>query len=153
MRSQRLAFFALAIALAAAIIGGWPAKAPSAPDRPQIRRLPAPKPKPFRTARASTYGGKHEVQSTRFGMTDDLEAHGVHYVAHKTLPIGTLVIFRYHGRTVEAVVCDRGPFVGGREFDLGETTRAHLRFSGVGRIEYRVTRRLKRSEYKKWSAK
>jgi rare lipoprotein A (peptidoglycan hydrolase) len=48
-------------------------------------------------------------------------------VAHKTLPCGTMVTLRYRGRTVRAKVVDRGPFVGGREFDLDAGTKAALR--------------------------
>jgi hypothetical protein len=47
-------------------------------------------------------------------------------VAHKTLPCGTMVTLRYRGRTVRAKVVDRGPFVGGREFDLDASTKYAL---------------------------
>jgi len=47
-------------------------------------------------------------------------------VAHKTLPCGTKVTLRYRGHTVRATVLDRGPFVGGREFDLDAGTKAAL---------------------------
>ena len=39
-------------------------------------------------------------------------------VAHKTLPCGTKVTFRYNGRTVVTYVKDRGPYVPGRIFDM-----------------------------------
>jgi len=39
-------------------------------------------------------------------------------VAHKTLPCGTRLTMRYHGRKVHVVVRDRGPYVYGRDFDL-----------------------------------
>ena len=39
-------------------------------------------------------------------------------VANKTLPCGTMVTLRYHGRTVTVPVVDRGPYVAGRDFDL-----------------------------------
>jgi rare lipoprotein A len=55
-------------------------------------------------------------------------------VAHKTLPCGTMVTLRHGGRTVRVPVVDRGPYVGGREFDLTSATRARLGFSGVGVI-------------------
>jgi hypothetical protein len=48
-------------------------------------------------------------------------------VAHKTLPCGTMVSLRYRGRSVRAKVVDRGPFVGGREFDLTGPTKVALR--------------------------
>lgn len=59
-------------------------------------------------------------------------------VAHRSLPFGTRVQFRYHGRTVTAVVRDRGPYVSGRTFDLGPGTAKALGFSGVGTVSYRI---------------
>lgn len=53
-------------------------------------------------------------------------------VAHKTLPCGTLVTLRYNGREVTVPVIDRGPFVGGREWDLTGATARTLGFSGAG---------------------
>jgi len=38
--------------------------------------------------------------------------------AHRTLPFGTLVRVRYHGRSVVVRVNDRGPFIRGRVIDL-----------------------------------
>ena len=55
-------------------------------------------------------------------------------VAHKTLPCGTKVTLRHHGRTVRVPVVDRGPYVGGREFDLTAATKNRLGFSGAGSI-------------------
>jgi rare lipoprotein A len=55
-------------------------------------------------------------------------------VAHKTLPCGTKVRIRYHGRTATATVRDRGPYSGGREFDLAGAVARKLGFNGVGRI-------------------
>ena len=45
-------------------------------------------------------------------------------VAHKTLPCGTRLTLRHRGRTVRVRVIDRGPFVGGREFDLSRRGQA-----------------------------
>ena len=39
-------------------------------------------------------------------------------VAHRTLPCGTKVTFRYNGRTVVTTVKDRGPYVPGRTWDM-----------------------------------
>lgn len=55
-------------------------------------------------------------------------------VAHKSLPCGTPVTIRYRGRVVHARVQDRGPFVGGREFDLAGGVARRLGFDGVGTI-------------------
>ena len=55
-------------------------------------------------------------------------------VANRTLPCGTRVTFSYGGRTVTAVVDDRGPYAGGREWDLNQTTASALGFAGVGTV-------------------
>ncbi len=55
-------------------------------------------------------------------------------VANRTLPCGTKVQIRYGGRTVTAVVDDRGPYVAGRDWDLNQNTAAALGFSGVGTV-------------------
>ncbi len=59
-------------------------------------------------------------------------------VAHKRLPFGTKIQFWHRGRTVIAVVQDRGPYVSGRSFDLGPGTAKALRFTGVGTLKYRI---------------
>jgi rare lipoprotein A len=55
-------------------------------------------------------------------------------VANKTLPCGTKVTFMYGGRTVTAVVDDRGPFVAGRTWDLNQNTAAALGVGGVASV-------------------
>jgi rare lipoprotein A len=55
-------------------------------------------------------------------------------VANVSLPCGTKVRLRYGGRTVTATVDDRGPYVGGRTWDLNQGTAAALGFAGVGMI-------------------
>jgi rare lipoprotein A len=55
-------------------------------------------------------------------------------VANRSLPCGTKVKFRYGGRSVTAVVDDRGPFVGGRDWDLNQNTAAALGFQGVATV-------------------
>jgi rare lipoprotein A len=55
-------------------------------------------------------------------------------VANKTLPCGTKVTFMYGGRTVTAVVDDRGPFVAGRTWDLNQNTAAALGMGGVATV-------------------
>jgi hypothetical protein len=53
-------------------------------------------------------------------------------VAHRTLPCGTLVTFRYKGVTLTVPVVDRGPFVKGRTWDLtyGACAKLHHCFTG-----------------------
>ena len=59
-------------------------------------------------------------------------------VAHRSMPFGTKIEFRYKGRSVVAVVRDRGPYIAGRLFDLGPGTAKALGFSGVGTVSYRI---------------
>src|SRR5207248_11521944 len=55
-------------------------------------------------------------------------------VAHRTLPCGTKVTIRYRGRSVVATVDDRGPFVGGRDWDLSGAVAGALGFGGTDAI-------------------
>jgi rare lipoprotein A len=55
-------------------------------------------------------------------------------VAHKTLPCGSKVTLRHNGRKLRVPVIDRGPYVGGREYDLTEATARRLGFRGHGGI-------------------
>lgn len=55
-------------------------------------------------------------------------------VANKTLPCGTEVKLRYHGRSITVPVIDRGPYVAGREFDLTYAVKEKLGFPGVGTV-------------------
>jgi rare lipoprotein A (peptidoglycan hydrolase) len=43
-------------------------------------------------------------------------------------------VFRNGSREVTATVDDRGPFVGGRTWDLNQNTAAALGFGGVGSV-------------------
>lgn len=56
-------------------------------------------------------------------------------VAHKSLPCGTKLTFRLGSRQVDARVVDRGPYVGGREFDLTAATKARLGFGSTGTVQ------------------
>jgi peptidoglycan lytic transglycosylase len=60
--------------------------------------------------------------------------HAYYGVANLSLPCGTHVTFSYGGRTVTATVDDRGPYVGGREWDLNQNTAAALGFAGVATV-------------------
>jgi hypothetical protein len=55
-------------------------------------------------------------------------------VANKTLPCGSRVTLRYHGRRLRVPVIDRGPYVGGREYDLTEATKRALGFPSTGSL-------------------
>lgn len=60
--------------------------------------------------------------------------HAYYGVASPSLPCGTQVSVRYGGRTVRAVVDDRGPFVPGRAWDLNQNTAGALGFGGVDAV-------------------
>ncbi len=68
------------------------------------------------------------------GGTTGCGFHAYYGVANKSLPCGTRVAFDVGGRTVTATVDDRGPYVGGREYDLNQNTAAALGFGGVGTV-------------------
>jgi len=85
----------------------------------------------YRLAGASYYGPGLYGNGVACGGT--LLPHTIG-VAHKTLPCGTRVKLRYHGRTVTAPVIDRGPYVAGRDYDLTEAVKERLGFPGVGTV-------------------
>lgn len=85
----------------------------------------------MRPALASWYGPGLYGNRTACGQT---LTTGLRGVAHKSLPCGTRVSIRYRGRSTTAVVIDRGPYSGAREFDLTGATARALGFSAVGRV-------------------
>jgi len=85
----------------------------------------------YRAAHASWYGPG--LYGNRLGCGGRLSP-GRLGVAHKSLPCGSRVTLRHGARTVRVRVIDRGPYVGGREYDLTEATADRLRFRGHGSI-------------------
>ena len=85
----------------------------------------------YREAGASYYGPGLYGNGVACGGTLEPGTLGV---ANKTLPCGTMVKIRYHGRSITVPVIDRGPYVAGREYDLTEATRDRLGFPGVGTV-------------------
>src|SRR4051794_27330799 len=85
----------------------------------------------FRLAGASYYGPGLYGNGVACGGTLEPGTLGV---ANKTLPCGTKVKLRYHGRQITVPVIDRGPYVAGREYDLTEATKDALGFPGVGYV-------------------
>jgi rare lipoprotein A len=85
----------------------------------------------YRSALASWYGPGLYGQHLGCGGTLSAGSVGV---AHKSLPCGTRVTLRHRGRILRVRVIDRGPYVGGREFDLTAATAQRLGFSGHGAI-------------------
>ena len=87
----------------------------------------------------SWYGGRvFEGREMASGQT-----FGNHYpsytVAHKSLPMGTTVIFYNpdNGLWIIATVRDRGPYIDGRQFDLVDSGARALDFidAGVASLE------------------
>jgi rare lipoprotein A len=85
--------------------------------------------RPFRPSVASWYGDYGGPLAC--GGTLGADQLGV---ANKSLPCGTQVTIRYRGRQVTVPVIDRGPYVGGREWDLTGATARALGFDGVGTV-------------------
>ena len=83
----------------------------------------------YRPAAASYYGPGFYGGTLACGGTLQPGTLGV---AHKWLPCGTRVRLRYRGRSLTVPVVDRGPYVGGRDFDLTEATKERLRFPDLG---------------------
>jgi len=85
----------------------------------------------YRLAGASYYGPGLYGNGVACGGT---LMPGTMGVAHQTLPCGTKVKLRYHGRSVTVPVIDRGPYVAGRDYDLTEAVKERLGFPGVGTV-------------------
>jgi len=85
----------------------------------------------YRLAGASYYGPGIFGNGVACGGTLLPSTMGV---AHKTLPCGTKVKLRYHGRSVTLPVIDRGPYVAGRDYDLTWAVKLKLGFPGVGTV-------------------
>lgn len=78
------------------------------------------------TALASWYGeGARTANGERF------DPNGLTF-AHRSMPFGTRVTFCHGGRCVTARCNDRGPFIGGRTFDLSRAAFAALAPLGAG---------------------
>ena len=83
----------------------------------------------------SWYGPGFYGRNGACGMfgSDGLQVDDVG-VAHRTLPCGTKVTFKYLGYTVTTRVADRGPYVAGRTWDMtkGLCLLLHHCFTGGG---------------------
>lgn len=88
----------------------------------------------FRSYQASWYGPGLYGNKTACGhvYTENLQG-----VAHRSLPCGTMVTFRYNGVIKTVPVVDRGPYVGGRTWDLSAATCRSLNHCHTGAIEAR----------------
>lgn len=93
---------------------------------------------------ASWYGGP-TLWGAHTACGQTLRPHTLG-VAHKTLPCGTTVKFRYHGRVLVTRVIDRGPYIAGRDWDFTAAASEALDFEGVGRVRYAIATSLARPE-------
>lgn len=100
---------------------------------------PAPAPEPTVTVDAgasgvtcgesSWYGDELRGNPTASGEPfnpDGLTA------AHRTLPLGTVILVEYDGKQVQVRINDRGPFHGDRILDLSEEAARQLGFKDLG---------------------
>lgn len=101
--------------------------------RPTVRALAGT----MKRAKATWYGPGFYGNQTACGQTLRVRTVGV---AHRTLPCGTKVTFRYRGRTLVTRVIDRGPFVTGIDWDFTNGARLQLGFSGSEPVRYAVAR-------------
>ena len=113
-------------------IGSYAVRAYGVHDRRSTgSKSPARKLTTYRLAGASYYGPGLYGNGVACGGT---LMPGTMGVANKTLPCGTMVKLRYHGRTVTVPVIDRGPYVAGRDYDLTTAVKEKLGFPGVGTV-------------------
>jgi rare lipoprotein A (peptidoglycan hydrolase) len=82
----------------------------------------------------SWYGPRLYGNGTACGQTLTKALVGV---AHRSLPCGTLVTFRYKGTTLTVPVIDRGPFVKGRIWDLSYGACSKLKHCFTGSIDWK----------------
>jgi rare lipoprotein A len=83
----------------------------------------------------SWYGPGFYGNRTACGHTYSQTIMGV---AHKSLPCGTSVQFRYGGRVITVPVIDRGPYVAGRQWDLSAAACQALAHCFTGPLEWRL---------------
>lgn len=97
----------------------------------------------WKRAGASWYGPGLYGRQTACGQT---LRPGTIGVAHKSMPCGTRVKFRYRGNVVIARVIDRGPYVDGLAWDLTEAASERLDFESVGvdEVAYAVPKKVAR---------
>ena len=75
------------------------------------------------SGRASWYGPGFDGRATASGAIYDQEGWTV---AHRTLPLGTILLVTHGSRSAVVLVNDRGPFVGGRILDLSHGVASYL---------------------------
>ena len=121
-----------------------PSMAPTSEPAPTRQPTPKPTPEPapktlFQSGIASTYGEGDGFEGNRTACGQVFHTNVVQ-VAHKSLPCGTIVEVEDSdsGRTVEAEVTDRGPYVPGRIVDLSWAAFEELDPTGPGLLHVNV---------------
>jgi rare lipoprotein A (peptidoglycan hydrolase) len=113
----------------------WPTLAaePISVRSPEPEAISAPALEVYESGVASTYGEGDGFEGNRTACGQVFHTNTVQ-VAHKSLPCGTVVRVEdtETGRTVEAEVTDRGPYVRGRIVDLSWAAFEQLDPSGAG---------------------
>jgi len=90
-----------------------------------------------RTRVVTWYGPGWYGRRTACGNTLTSRLMGV---AHKTLPCGTVVYFKFRGHTVKTKVVDRGPYASGVHYDLTWAAARKLGVISIGRATVRASR-------------
>ena len=93
----------------------------------------------YETGIASTYGQGDGFEGLRTSCGHIFHTHVVQ-VAHKSLPCGTVIRIEDTdtGKSVEAEVTDRGPYVAGRIVDLSYAAFSQLDHAGTGLLHVNV---------------
>src|ERR687885_1531954 len=124
----------------AAVTGEFEEPVKSSPvPTAEAAAAPAPGPAVFQTGLASTYGEGDGFEGNRTACGQVFHTNTVQ-IAHKSLPCGTLVRVEdaNSGRSVDAQVTDRGPYVTGRIVDLSWGAFKQLDPSGPGLLHVNV---------------
>jgi rare lipoprotein A len=116
-----------------------PTIAPSPLPIPTPAPTVAPRPSVFESGIASTYGEGDGFEGNRTACGQIFRTQIVQ-VAHKSLPCGTLIRIEDTdtGRSVEAEVTDRGPYIPGRIVDLSWGAFRQLDPSAPGLLSVNV---------------
>jgi len=126
---------------ALAPVAGTPDAAPVAAFMDPVLEAASSRPKltVYESGIASTYGDGDGFEGLRTGCGGIFHTHQVQ-VAHKTLPCGTVVRVQDTdtGKSVDAEVTDRGPYVPGRIVDLSQAAFKQLDASGTGLLRVDV---------------
>lgn len=85
------------------------------------------------TALAGSAGPAAFGKHTACGTVLSADTEGI---AHPTLPCGARVFITYGGKTVLTQVVDRGPYSGGRAFDLTDALARLLGLRGVQTVRW-----------------